>query len=212
MELDDLKASWAELDRRVAALDVVVREQHAAVGVSAELRPLRWGQAFQAAFGLMLAVAAGSFWVEHRDAAGPLVAGLLLHVYGIAMIVAAARNLVLAARATEHAPILALQQRVAALRAWRIREGRFFGVVGCFMWVPMIVWAFGLLGVDIVATNPSFIVLNLLVAVVCLGAYLVVSRVAKTPEGVAVRQARERLDEIARFIDGGKVDREPSHR
>lgn len=199
MELDDLKAGWAELDRRVAALDVVVRDQHAAAGVRAELRPLRWGQALQAAFGLMLAVAAGSFWVDHRDATGPLVAGLLLHVYGIAMIVTAARNLVLAARAVEHMPVLALQQRVAALRAWRIREGRFFGVVGCFMWVPMVVWAFGLLGVDIVAANPSFVALNLLVAVLCLGGYLIVSRVAKAPEGAAVRQARERLDEIARF-------------
>jgi len=199
MQLDDLKAGWAELDRRVAALDVVVREQQAAAGVRAELRPLRWGQTFQAVFGLILAVAAGLFWLDHRDAAGPLVAGLLLHAYGIAMVVAAARNLLLVAGAVEDAPVLVLQQRIAALRAWRIREGRFFGMVGCFMWVPMVVWAFGLLGVDIVAANPSFIALNLLVAFLCLGGYLIVSRVAKAPEGMAVRQARERLDEIARF-------------
>lgn len=208
MELDDLKTGWAELDRRVAALNVIVHEQHAVAGVRAELRPLRWGQTFQAAFGLMLAIAAGSFWVEHRDALGLLVAGLLLHFYGIAMIAVAARNLVLAARASEHVPVLALQQRIAALRAWRIREGRFFGVVGCFMWVPMIVWAFGLLGVDIVAANPSFVGLNLAVAVVCLAGYLIVSRIAKAPEGAAVRQARERLDELASFTDDRAVDSE----
>jgi cobalamin biosynthesis protein CobD/CbiB len=130
------------------------------------------------------------------------------------MIVAAARNLVLAARAAEHAPVLALQQRVAALRAWRIREGRFFGVVGCFMWVPMIVWAFGVLGVDIVAARPWFVALNLFVSVACLCIYLAVSRVRKTPEDPAVRQARERLDEIARFMDGDAVGREheqPDH-
>lgn len=45
MELDDLKADWTKLDRRVAALDLIVRERHAAAGVRAELRPLRWGQA-----------------------------------------------------------------------------------------------------------------------------------------------------------------------
>lgn len=160
----------------------------------------------------MLAVAAGSFWVEHRDAPVLLVAGLRLHLYGIAMLAAATRNLVLAARASEYVPVLALQQRVAALRAWRIREGRFFGVVGCFMWVPMIVSAFGLLGVDIVAASPLFIVVNLIVAAVCLGVYLVVYRVAKTPDGAALLEARERLDEIARFIEGGEVDREPLRR
>ncbi|HEY4090525.1 MAG TPA: hypothetical protein VGN46_03345 [Luteibacter sp.] len=205
MELDELKAGWAELDRRVAMLEVTGARHGAAAAVRAELRPLRWGQSVQIVFGLMLAIAAGSFWFDHRDAPGPLVAGLLLHAYGIAMIVAAARNLVLAANATEDAPVLALQQRVAVLRAWRIREGRWFGVVGCFMWVPMIVWAFGLLGVDIVAARPWFVGLNLLTAVVCLGAYLVVSRLVRTPEGGAVRRARERLDEIARFTGGGAL-------
>lgn len=202
MELDDMKLAWAELDRRVAALEVVVPERRVA-GIRAELRPLRWGQAIQALFGILLAVGAGSFWFDHRGAPGPLVAGLLLHAYGLAMVVAAARNLVLAARATEDVPVVALQGRVAALRAWRIREGRWFGIVGCFMWVPMIVWAFGLLGVDIVAARPGFIALNVLIAGVCLGVYLVVARLVKVPEGAAVRRAQERLDEVARFTGGG---------
>jgi hypothetical protein len=203
MELDELKAGWAELDRRVAALEVAVPLRGASAGVRAELRPLAWGQAIQAVFGVLVAMSAGAFWFDHRDAPGLLVAGLMLHGYGIAMIVAAARNLVLVARASAAQPVLALQRRVAALRAWRIREGRWFGVVGCFMWVPMIIWAFGLLGVDLVTARPWFVALNLLVACVCLGAYVAVSRLVERPEGRAVHLAQARLDEISRFTGSG---------
>lgn len=201
MELDELKAGWQALERRVETLEIRLFTQ-GGDAVRRELRPLVIGQGIQAAAGLALAMAAGSFWFDHRDAVGPLVAGLLLHVYGIAMIVAAARNLVLVARVRASSPVLELQARVAALRAWRIREVRWFGVVGCFMWVPMIVWAFSLLGVDIVAARPAFVGWNLLTAVICLAVYLVVSRWQKVPEGASVRRARERLAEVERFRSG----------
>lgn len=202
MELDDLKAGWAQLDRRLERLEqreATLLLAGARRGVRAELRPLIVGQAIQALLGLWLALAAGSFWIDHRDTPNLLVTGLLLHVYGIAMIVAAARNIVLASRVDEAMPVLELQRRIAALRAWRIREGRWFGVVGCFMWVALVVWAFGLLGVDIVAVRPLFVCLQLLTALVCLAVYLLVARLAKVPEGAAVRRAAERLAEIERF-------------
>ncbi|MET0617161.1 MAG: hypothetical protein ABWZ54_05285 [Luteibacter sp.] len=204
MELDDLKAGWMEMDRRMERLERLESAtfaQHVAGGVRAELKPLAIGQGVQLVAGVLLAFAAGSFWFDHRAAPNLLVTGLLLHLYGIAMIVAAARNLVLVARVNEGAPVLALQSRIAVLRAWRIREARWFGVVGSFMWVAMVVWAFGLLGVDIVATHPLFVGLNVLVACVCLAAFVVVSRLARAPEGAALRRARERLDEIQSFRD-----------
>lgn len=203
MELDDLKEGWAQLDRRLERLEqreASLLLEGARRGVRAELLPLIVGQAIQALFGLWLALAAGSFWIDHRDTPNLLVTGLLLHAYGIAMIVAAARNIVLASRVDEAMPVLELQRRIAALRAWRIREGRWFGVVGCFMWVALVVWAFGLLGVDIVAARPLFVCLQLLTALVCLAVYLVVARLSKVPEGSAARRAAERLAEIERFV------------
>lgn len=205
MELDDLKAGWMAMDQRIERLERLEASalaRQAWAGVRAELRPLVVGQCVQVVAGVLLAVAAGSFWHGHPGVPGLLVAGLLLHLYGIAMIVAAARNLVLVARVTETAPVLALQSRIADLRAWRIREGRWFGVVGSFMWVAMVVCVFGLLGVDIVTVNPVFVGLNLLVACVCVAAFIVVSRVAGAPEGAAVRRARTRLEEIEAFRDG----------
>ncbi len=206
MELDDLKAGWAELDRRLERLE----QRQAALlsagpgrGVKAELRKLIVGQAIQAIVGILLAVGAGSFWFDHRDAPSLLVTGLLLHLFGIAMIVAAARNIYLAGRVDEAMPVLELQRRIATLRAWRIREGRWFGVVGCFMWVALVVWAFGLLGVDIVAARPLYVVIQLLTALVCLAVYLVVARLDKAPEGSSVRRAAERLAEIDRFESPG---------
>lgn len=203
MELDELKAGWAELDRRLSRIEAaVVSSQRRDRGVRAELRPLIAGQVIQLGVGLLLAVAAGSFWVDHRAQPNLLVTGVLLHLYGIAMIVAAVRNLVFVARVDEAAPVLTLQSRIADLRAWRIREGRWFGVVGCFMWVAMVVWGFGLLGVDVVAVNPGFVGLQLVTAVVCLAVFIVVSRLDRKPEGSAVRRAQERLDEIERFRAG----------
>jgi hypothetical protein len=205
MQLDELKAGWTEMERRIdrlERLETAALARHVSGGVRAELRPLVVGQSVQVVAGVLLALAAGSFWFDHRAVPSLLVTGVSLHLYGIAMIVAAARNLVLVARVNETAPVLALQSRIAELRAWRIREGRWFGVAGSFMWVAMVIWAFGLLGVDIVTANPLFVGLNLLVACVCLAAFIVVSRLARAPEGSAVRRARGRLEEIEAFRDG----------
>lgn len=202
MELDDLKAGWATLDQRLARLEervAATTSDARRTGVRAELRPLVVGQVIQIVFGVLLALAAGSFWVDHRHEPNLLVTGLLLHAYGLAAIVAAGRNLFLTSRANEVAPVVDLQRRVAALRAWRIREGRWFGVVGCFMWVAMVIWGFGLLGVDLVAVNPLFVGLQVICACVCLGVFVLVTRLDKAPEGSAVRRATERLDEISEF-------------
>jgi hypothetical protein len=201
MELDELKSAWQVLDQRVGRLEAAVPLRGPG-GVRAELRPLVIGQAIQIVAGLALAMVAGSFWFDHRNVPTLLATGLLLHLYGMAMIVAAARNLFLVGRVNEAAPVLELQRRVTALRAWRIREGRWFGVVGCFMWVALIVWAFGSLGVDIVARRPLFVGFLLLTALVCLGVFALVTRLDRSPEGRAVSRARERLAEITRFEAG----------
>jgi len=209
MEIDELKAGWALLDQRLEQLDqrmatlqstlsVAVSDQRRR-GVQAELRPLVVGQVLQLVAGAAFAVAGGSFWVHHLHAPTLFVTGLLLHAYGLAAIVAAARNLFLVHRLHEAAPVLELQRRIATLRAWRIAEGRWFGVAGCFMWVATVVWGFGMAGVDVVSANPAFVALNLLAGIVCLGVFVVASRRDRSPEGTSVRRARERLDEISQF-------------
>ncbi|WP_448098565.1 hypothetical protein [Luteibacter yeojuensis] len=199
MELDDLKEGWKELDRRLAYMEARLTTARATAGVRRELRPLVAGQVLQAVLGVVLAIGAGSFWFDHRGNPNLVVTGLFLHLYAISMIVAAARNLFLVQRVDEGAPVLVLQHRLASLRAWRIREGRWFGAVGCFAWVGLVVWAFGLLGVDIVAARPLFVGFLLLTASICLAVFAVMARLDKAPEGSATRRAAERLAEIRRF-------------
>lgn len=202
MELDDLKAGWKDLDRRLAYMEARLITARATAGVRRELRPLVAGQVLQAVLGVALAMGAGSFWFEHRGNLNLMVTGLFLHLYAISMIVAAARNLFLVQRIDEGAPVLALQHRLAALRAWRIREGRWFGAVGCFAWVALVIWGFGLLGVDIVAARPLFLGCLLLTASICLAVFVLMARLDKAPEGSAMRRAAERLEEIRRFESG----------
>ncbi|WP_369930634.1 hypothetical protein [Xanthomonas sp. NCPPB 2632] len=212
MELDELRAGWAELDQR---LDRVERSRDALEartvisGVRTELRPLIGGQIVQLLVGTWLALQAGAFWMAHRQTSGLLVSGLLLHLYGIAMIAAAARSLVLATGLDESLPVLDVQARIVALRAWRIREGRWFGLVGSFMWVAMIVCVFGMLGVDILVVNPAFVVWNLLAAFVCVGVFAAVSFLRPAQGGSAVRRAQARLDEVARFRDIDRPSTDP---
>src|ERR1700754_1016708 len=126
MELDELKAGWKVLDQRVARLEALATGNGHG-GVRAELRPLLIGQAIQIVAGVALAVAAGSFWFDHRGTPNLLATGLLLHLYGIAMVVAAARNVFLVGHVNEAAPVVELQRRVATLRAWAICEGARVG-------------------------------------------------------------------------------------
>lgn len=204
MELDELRVGWAQMDRRLERLEHfrdACDDRMAIGGVRAELRPLIAGQIVQLLAGSVLALQAGAFWMAHRQVAGLLVSGLLLQLYGIAMIAAAVRSLVLATGLNESLPVLDVQARIAVLRAWRIREGRWFGVVGSFMWVAMIICAFGMLGVDILAANTAFVVWNLLAAFVCVAVFAAVSYLRPAQGGSAVRRAQARLDEVACFRD-----------
>lgn len=159
MELDDFKQAWQGLDRRLErqrALNAQLFVESRLDKLRHGLRPLVWGQVAQIALGLLVAVLAGAFWVARLHVLHLLVCGVLLHLYGLLLIGFAARNLYLIQGIDPGAPVLAIQRRLAELRAWRVRiEGPVNAVAGCFVWI-LVLWAnLAWYGVDLWAGGRS---------------------------------------------------------
>jgi hypothetical protein len=206
MELDELKQAWQALDRRLdwqQTLTLHLLNERRLDKLRHGLRPLFWGQIVQIVAGVLLMVWAASFWVAHRDVTSLLVAGLLLHAYGLMFVVFAARTLRRICAIDFGAPVLDIQKRLGALRLWNIRGNQWFMAAGCFMWIPFILIGFGGIspGMPYWLIASGGVCLLLLLGFVFmprrvpgLGRYMEAGYV-----GCSVRRVQARLDEIARF-------------
>ena len=216
MELDDMKSAWLALDRRLQtqeALNLHAFREARLDKLRASLRPLIVGQVIQLVAGVLLALLFAPFWVEHKDTPHLLTIGLLLHGYALMFIVFAARDLTMIQRIDYAAPVLDIQRRLAELRAWRIRVAPVFGVVGCFIWIPLMLWLFHVaFGADLWAAHPQVVVAFIASGAACLVLLLALIRWSRNPRraqlakslddsaaGRSVGKAQRFLDEVAAF-------------
>lgn len=214
MELDDMKLAWQTLDRRLdtqAALNLQMYRDGRLDKTRSGLRPLVWGQAIQMLIGACVAIWAGGFWTAHTDVPHLLIAGLLVHLYGIGMIAFGAVMQALIARIDYAAPVVTIQRQIAQLRKVYIRGGMLIGLPWWLFWMPFMMvffmWAFG---ADIYANAPSVIMIGTAVGVV--GLFLtwllrrwaarrpnILKRLDDSAAGRSIKRAQSYLDEIARF-------------
>ena len=213
MELDELKQSWQALDRRLAqqhAFNLQLQRESRLDKMRHGLRPLWVGQIVQIVAGALLSLVAGNFWFEYRQYPHLLFCGLLVHLYGVLMIVFAARNLHLIKQIDYAAPVLDIQRRLAELRAWKTRiEAPVFLVTGCFVWIPALLMLFAGLGADVWRLHPEVVrwlcasgVASLLLMWL---AIRLIRRVwgarvlEREAAGYSVRRAEAVLEEVRRF-------------
>lgn len=153
MELDEMKQAWQLVDQRLAqqhALNFQLLRDGKLDKARRGLRPLVWGQAIQLTVGVLITLWAGAFWATHWHVLHLLICGLLVHLYGILLIVFAARVLYLIQRIDYAAPVLVFQRQLADLRAWRVRvESPVNAVLGCFIWIPVLWMSLAWYGVDV---------------------------------------------------------------
>ncbi|GGA35753.1 hypothetical protein GCM10010981_26070 [Dyella nitratireducens] len=142
MELEDMKAAWQALNQQLArqqALNTQLFVESRLDKVRHGLRPLIVGQWIQFAFGVVFMIWGIAFWVVRTDVLHWLVIGVLVQLFGMSMLLAAARNLHLIQQVDYAAPIVEIQQRLAALRAWRVKfEAPIFAAIGSFAWIPLL--------------------------------------------------------------------------
>ena len=155
MELDELKQAWQTLDRRLQqqnAMQFQLLREKRIDRMKSSLRPLLWGQIVQILFGAWMILMGVDVWVSHRDVPHLLIAGLVMHVYGVATVIAGGVVCNGIARIDHAAPVLELQRRLAKLRKHYLLGGMCVGLPWWVMWVPfMMTLAMSSLGIDIYA-------------------------------------------------------------
>lgn len=219
--LDDLKTAWQALDRKLERQHRLSLHQIKEIELPklrGGLRPLVVGQIIQTVLGLVLALFAGGFWFDHIGTPHLMIYGLILHVYGIMMMVFAIRDLVLIQAVDYGAPVLTIQKQLAELRAWRLRAGIWLAAAGCLVWVPGLLVLFYFLGADLWVHKPEVVYWNVVSSLVCLGLCAGVfwwsrrpgqERFAKSLRdssiGKRITRAQEMAAEIDRFEDTGEV-------
>lgn len=179
MELDELKQAWQTLDRRLQqqnAMQFQLLREKRIDRMKSSLRPLLWGQIVQILFGAWMILMGVNVWVSHRDVPHLLIAGLVMHVYGVATVIAGGVVCNGIARIDHAAPVLELQRRLARLRRNYVISGLCVGLPWWLMWVPFIMTlAMSAAGIDIYAvanaSSPLANWLNMSVAVGVLGLF-----------------------------------------
>ena len=216
MELDDLKTTWQALDRKLEqqrALSLEVIRDGKLAAARRGLRPLWLGQLVQLVAGLCLMLLFAPIWIARMGTLHFMMPALLLHAYGLLLVVFAVRTLHLIGCIDYAAPVLRIQRQLAELRRWRTRvEWPLFGIVGCFIWIPLVLVIFGALGADLWALHPKFVYWNIVSGFACLGIFYGAARWAqkrdnegsgsaleKYASGRSIRKAQEELDTLARF-------------
>lgn len=155
MELDELKHAWQTLDKRLQqqnAMQFQLLRDKRIDKMKFSLRPLLIGQIIQILFGAWMVLIGVDVWASHRDVPHLLIAGIVMHLYGVATIIAAGVVCGGIAGIDHAAPVLELQRRLAKLRKHYLLGGMCVGLPWWVMWVPfMMTLAMSSLGIDIYA-------------------------------------------------------------
>jgi hypothetical protein len=214
-ELDDLKLVWQNLNRNLERQHALALHQFKESKLARSrsgFRPLVIGQVIQVICGALLAAISARFWANHLGTPHLMVYGILLHAYGVMLIVFAVRDLVLIHEVDYGAPVIAIQKQIARLRAWHQRAGIWFAVAGCFIWVPLILMIFHGMGVDVWMTKRDVVYWFFFSGFVCLaltyglvwwsrrpGQARLANYLRESSAGRSVNRAQAMLEEIERF-------------
>jgi len=209
-----LKDAWLALDRKLErqhALEFARFRQGRFTRARLYLVPLYLGALLSLVLGVLVVVPAGSFWIAHRSEPAPLVAGLMLHLYGVLLIGFGVAELLHLARIDFAAPLLLIQRRLAELHAQRLRGALVLGLSWWLLWIPLLeCLARAFAGIDVYERAPAWMLGNLAVGVLGIALSLLVlrwfaRRAAASPQrdptafGWWLGRARRQVEEVERF-------------
>jgi len=215
MELDDMKAAWATIARRLEQqhqLAIELKAERRLEGARRSLRPLFWGQLLQIAFGVLVVWFAMSVWPQHRAEPWILAQGLVVQLYGVLAIIGGGLMLAALDRVDYSAPVVQIQARLAKLRRLHVIAGMVLGWSWWLLWIPIFGLLFALIGVNVWKHAPAAFLGSVAVGVVGLVGmswFYVWARDPRRPRaaklvddstvGRSLRKAQAVVDEVGRF-------------
>ena len=215
MELDDFKSAWQSLNRRLQLENTLKLNDLRELKLDrarGSLRPLFWGQIAQILFGIPFILLASLLWMSQPVHASSIVAGILVHAYGVILIIAAGLVLGSLRNVDYAAPVLDIQKKLLRTRMLYIRSGMVAGLPWWFLWIAILQVFAGLGDVDLLVKAPSLVWIGYGIGAVCLLGTWWFHRWARRPEragfgrkmddslsGGSLRKALAQLDELQRF-------------
>lgn len=217
MDLDELKAAMARLGDREAGLAFPGRAA-ARMARRSIITLVHW-QIAQTVAGILVALAGGTIWGSLLAQPGLLFAsGVLVNLYGAAMIALGVAGLAHARGIDTTAPIVETEGHMARLQRIRLLSGWVLGASWWVLWLPFLAVAVRLLwGADILAPIgvSAWLVTTLASGVVGWagmwglrrwairnGRARLAARLDDVITGRTFREVRQRLDEVASFKAG----------
>lgn len=217
MELDEMKQAWQQLSQRLDrqyALDAQLFRVSQMDRLRRGLQPLVWGQSALILLGVVIAVWGIRFWSAHLHIWQAMACGIAMQAFGTLSIIFPARVIAMVRTIDYAAPVLEIQRRIAALRAWRVKvEAPVFGVLGSIIWIPamLMLAQYGMdrTGVDgwgqLSGSSPWLVFVGVASVAVTGLLYLIVCKLGRrrwledSIAGNSVKRAEVMLGDIARF-------------
>lgn len=213
MELDDMKLAWRAMGQRFEqqyALNVQIYRDTRLDRMRRGLRPLVWGQALQMVTGLAGLLLLAPIWIAHRHDTAVLIAGVVIHAYGVGLIVFGAIVQASIARIDYAAPVLVIQRQLLKLRRiYAVGGALVVGLPWWFLTAPLLVV---LTRGAIMQNAPSVIWIQLAIGAVGLlatwwfhrwshrpGRAALARKLDDSSAGGSIRRAQMALQDIVRF-------------
>lgn len=205
-----MKLAWQDLNLELQELREINLEnfsERKRANARWQLMPLAIGQIAQLFIGIWMSLQFGSHWIEHFPTPHLLVSGLLCHAFGIMLVVFAARELYMIFHIDFSESVVSIQKKLTMLQTWRSRVGSVIVVTSCFIWMPMLLFLFSWVGVNVLVNDPNsiyWVIANIIVSVILMAVYVTWNRIAKSngnfpPSDKPIAQAQEELREIKAF-------------
>jgi len=137
IEIDDLKQAWQTLGKRLQQQESVQFELlhiSRVERLKSSLQPLFWGQILQLLFGIAAILTGVWLWTTFALITVVFALGIIVHIYGVATIIASGIVLALITRNDRSLPVLELQQRVLQLRKASIISAAVAGLPWWLLW------------------------------------------------------------------------------
>jgi hypothetical protein len=169
MDLDQMKLAWNRMNQLLENQQrqlVQIRLDQELKRVRSSLRPLFWGQVWQIVLGILVILFAVGYWSANIDVWYRLASGIVMHIYGVVVIIMAGITLGCLRDIDYAQPVLTIRRRVARLKSTYVLNGMIVGLPWWLLWILLAVMVAGYGGRDLIADCPQWILWSAAVGVV----------------------------------------------